>query len=297
VTEPSDPYPSPDAVRAAVAAALDEDLGRLGDLSAAVVPASARASFAVVPRSPGVIAGELCAREAFGRVDPDLEVCWFVGDGRFAPAGAPVAEVSGALRSVLTAERTALNFLGRLSGIATLTRRFVDAVRAANPATRVLDTRKTTPGLRALEKAAVRAGGGHNHRFGLFDAVLIKDNHLAGVGITEAVTEARRLWPGRNIEIECDHIAQVEEACRAGASSVLLDNMTLEQVAACVELVGNLPHGSSTLVEVSGGVTLESAPRYAAAGVDLISVGALTHSAPSLDIGLDLASRSGEDRG
>ncbi len=297
MTEPTDPYPSPDAVRMAVAAALDEDLGQLGDLSAAVVPASARASFRVVPRSPGVIAGELCARAAFGQVDPDLEIRWLVGDGQFAPAGAPVAEVSGALRSVLTAERTALNFLGRLSGVATLTRRFVDAVRGANPATRVLDTRKTTPGLRALEKAAVRAGGGHNHRFGLFDAVLIKDNHLAGVGITDAVTRARRLWPGRYVEIECDHIAHVDEACRAGASAVLLDNMTLDQVAACVELIGSLGAHASTLVEVSGGVTLESAPRYAAVGVDLISVGALTHSAPALDLGLDLVARSGEDRG
>jgi nicotinate-nucleotide pyrophosphorylase (carboxylating) len=187
--------------------------------------------------------------------------------------------------------------LGRLSGVATLTRRYVDAVRAANPATRVLDTRKTTPGLRSLEKAAVRAGGGHNHRFGLFDAVLIKDNHLAGLGIAEAVAKARAMWPGRAVEIECDRIGQVEEACRAGASSVLLDNMSIEEVSACVELVGGLRPDGSTLIEVSGGVTLESAPHYAAAGVDLISVGALTHSAPVLDLGLDLVTsrRAGED--
>jgi nicotinate-nucleotide pyrophosphorylase (carboxylating) len=139
-----------------------------------------------------------------------------------------------------------------------------------------------------LEKAAVRAGGGHNHRFGLFDAVLIKDNHLAGLGITDAVAKARTMWPGRAVEIECDRIEQVEEACRAGASAVLLDNMSLEQASACVELVGGLRPDGSTLVEVSGGVTLDSAPRYAAMGVDLISVGALTHSAPALDLGLDL---------
>jgi len=284
-----DPYPPLDAVRRAVQAALDEDLGELGDLSAALVPAARHATLVIVPRRAGVIAGELCAREAFALVDPTVKVVWHLPDGSSAPAGAAVAEVSGPLRSILTAERTALNFLGRLSGIATLTRRFVDAVHAANPATRVLDTRKTTPGLRALEKAAVRAGGGHNHRFGLFDAVLVKDNHLAGIGITEAVRSARAMWPGRNVEIECERIEQVDEACRAGASSVLLDNMSPEQAAACVELVAGLRPDGSTLVEVSGGITLESAPRYAAAGVDLISVGALTHSAPALDLGLDLS--------
>ncbi len=287
-----DPYPPRAAARAAVAAALAEDLGGLGDLSAALVPAGARASLAVVARARGVIAGELCAREAFAQVDPDVEVRWLVPDGQVAEAAAVVAEVRGALRSILTAERTALNFLTRLSGVATLTRRYVDVVREANPATRVLDTRKTTPGLRALEKAAVRAGGGHNHRFGLFDAVLVKDNHLAGLGIAEAVARARRLWPGRAVEIECDRIGQVEEACRAGASAVLLDNMSVEEVAACVELVGGLRPDGSTLVEVSGGVTLERAPQYAAAGADLISVGALTHSAPALDLGLDLSGGS-----
>jgi nicotinate-nucleotide pyrophosphorylase (carboxylating) len=288
VSLPPDPYPPRAAVRAAVANALEEDLGGLGDLSAGLVPVGVRASLAVVARARGVIAGELCARETFAQVDPDLEVRWLVPDGAVVEAAEPVAEVRGTLRSILTAERTALNFLGRLSGVATLTRRFVEAVQEANPATRVLDTRKTTPGLRALEKAAVRAGGGHNHRFGLFDAVLIKDNHLAGLGITEAVSKARRLWPGRGVEIECDRIEQVEEACRAGASTVLLDNMSVEEVAACVELVCGLRPDGSTLVEVSGGVTLERAPRYAAAGADLISVGALTHSAPALDLGLDL---------
>ena len=285
---PPDPHPPIGVVRRAVRGALAEDLGGLGDLSAALVPSTKTAALAVVSRSPGVVAGELCAKEAFGQVDAGLKLVWLLPDGSSVGAGETVAEVIGALRSILTAERTALNFLGRLSGIATMTRGYVEAVHAVNPSTRVLDTRKTTPGLRALEKAAVRAGGGYNHRFGLFDAVLIKDNHLAGLGITDAVAKARAMWPGRAIEIECDRIEQVEEACRAGASAVLLDNMSLEQASACVELVGGLRPDGSTLVEVSGGVTLHSAPRYAAMGVDLISVGALTHSAPALDLGLDL---------
>ena len=285
---PPDPHPPIGVVRRAVRGALAEDLGGLGDLSAALVPSTKTAALAVVSRSPGVVAGELCAKEAFGQVDAGLKLVWLLPDGSSVGAGETVAEVIGALRSILTAERTALNFLGRLSGIATMTRGYVEAVHAVNPSTRVLDTRKTTPGLRALEKAAVRAGGGYNHRFGLFDAVLIKDNHLAGLGITDAVAKARAMWPGRAIEIECDRIEQVEEACRAGASAVLLDNMSLEQASACVELVGGLRPDGSTLVEVSGGVTLDSAPRYAAMGVDLISVGALTHSPPALDLGLDL---------
>jgi nicotinate-nucleotide pyrophosphorylase (carboxylating) len=280
-----------------VRVALAEDLGGLGDLSAALVPSTKVASLAVVSRQEGVVGGEWCAREVFGQLDDTLKVLWHLPDGSSVAAGDSVAEVTGTLRSILTAERTALNFLGRLSGIATLTRRYVDAVRSANPSTRVLDTRKTTPGLRALEKAAVRAGGGYNHRFGLFDAVLIKDNHLAGLGIADAVARARSMWPGRAVEIECDRIDQVEEACRAGASAVLLDNMSFEQASACVELVGGLRPDGSTLVEVSGGVTLQSAPRYAALGVDLISVGALTHSAPVLDLGLDLMTAgAGGDR-
>jgi nicotinate-nucleotide pyrophosphorylase (carboxylating) len=293
VASSSDVHPPLDAVRRAVRRALAEDLGGLVDLSAALVGPMATGALAVVSRGPGVLAGELCAEEAFAQVDPTLEVHWATADGCQLAAGQRVAEVSGTLRSILTAERTALNFLSRLSGIATLTRHFVDAVHAANPATRVLDTRKTTPGLRSLEKAAVRAGGGHNHRFGLFDAVLIKDNHLAHLGISDAVARARAMWPGRGVEVECDRIEQVEEACRAGATSVLLDNMSVEQAGACVELVGGLRPDGSTLVEVSGGITLLSAPRYAAVGVDLISVGALTHSAPALDLGLDLIGPGG----
>ncbi len=201
--------------------------------------------------------------------------------------GDRVAEISGPLRSILTAERTVLNFLGHLSGVASLTRRYVDAVGAANPATRVLDTRKTTPGLRSLEKAAVRAGGGHNHRGGLSDAVLVKDNHLAGLSIGDAVARARELWPGRMVEVECDRPDQVDEAVAAGATVIMLDNMSLDQVASCVSRLR--ADGVDTLVEVSGRVSVESAPALAAAGADLISVGALTHSAPVLDLGFDLA--------
>jgi nicotinate-nucleotide pyrophosphorylase (carboxylating) len=288
VVQTDDFGPSEEIVREAVRRALAEDLGSAGDLSAALVSAERTATLVIVARRAGVVAGTRCAQEVFAQVDPAVEVQWRVGDAGAVEAGEYLALVSGPLRSILTAERCALNFLGRLSGIATLTRSYVDVVAAVNPATRVLDTRKTTPGLRALEKAAVRAGGGHNHRFGLFDAILVKDNHLAGLSITDAVTRARDRWPGRLVEIECDRLEQVDEACRAGASSVLLDNMTPEEAACCVELAAGLRPDGSMLVEVSGGVTVQSAPLFAAVGVDLISVGALTHSAPALDLGLDL---------
>ncbi len=270
--------------------ALAEDVGPLGDLTAMLVPETDTARARVVARAEGVLAGRLCALEAFSQVDPSIAVDWKVPDGSWLVRGSVVAEVSGPLRSILTAERTALNFLCHLSGVATLARRFVDAVAEANPTTRVLDTRKTTPGLRALEKAAVRAGGGWNHRAGLSDAVLVKDNHLGGLGIAEAVALARSRWPGRMVEVECDRPEQVIEAVDAGASVVMLDNMTPSLVAECVASVrARRAHAQGpVLVEVSGGVTIETAPAYAAAGADLISVGALTHSAPVLDIGLDL---------
>ncbi|MGH9098587.1 MAG: carboxylating nicotinate-nucleotide diphosphorylase [Acidimicrobiales bacterium] len=274
------------AVEDAVRLALAEDLLPLGDLTAALVPASVIRSVALVSRATGVVAGRACAVETLAQVDPTVKVAWRLADGSAVAPGSVVAVLTGPLRSILTAERTALNFLGHLSGIATLTREFVDAVTTANPNTRVLDTRKTTPGLRSLEKAAVRAGGGTNHRGSLSDAVLVKDNHLGGITITEAVGRARRLWPGRMVEVECDREEQVAEALVAGATVVMLDNMSSDQVKACVAQVQD--GGTDTLVEVSGGVDLESAPGYAAAGADLISVGALTHSAPVLDLGLDL---------
>jgi nicotinate-nucleotide pyrophosphorylase (carboxylating) len=275
------------AVVDAVSRALAEDVLPLGDLTAALVPATARSSVGIVSRSVGVVAGRACALETFSQVDPDVDVEWRIDDGGQVGPGDVVAMAWGTLRSILTAERTVLNFLGHLSGVASLTRRYVEAVAEANPNTRVLDTRKTTPGLRALEKAAVRAGGGYNHRGSLSDAVLIKDNHLGGVSITDAVVRARQLWPGRTVEVECDRLAQVDEAVAAGVTLVMLDNMSLDQVAECVMRLR--ADGASTLVEVSGGVDLAMAPLLAAAGADLISVGALTHSAPVLDLGFDLS--------
>ncbi len=283
--------PPRQAVVEAVARAIAEDLLPLGDLTAALVPASVDATVAIASRAHGVVAGRACAVETFVQIDPDLAVTWKRADGCEVAPGDVVAEVSGSLRSILTAERTALNFLGHLSGVASLTAKFVVAVRRANPSTRVLDTRKTTPGLRALEKAAVRAGGGHNHRGSLSEAVLVKDNHLGGVSIAEAVVRARELWPGRMVEVECDRTEQVTDAVDAGATVVMLDNMTPEQVAGCVARLRT--SGSGALVEVSGGVDLNTAPLMAVAGADLISVGALTHSAPILDLGFDLPPDSG----
>lgn len=274
------------AVVEAVARALAEDLLPLGDLTASLLPEGTVSTVSVVSRSHGVVAGRACALETFAQVDPSVQVEWHLPDGTAVAPGDVVATATGSLRSILTAERTALNFLGHLSGVASLTRRYVDAVAAANPATRVLDTRKTTPGLRALEKAAVRAGGGHNHRGSLSEAVLVKDNHLGGISITDAVARAQRLWTGRMVEVECDRPDQVAEAVAAGATVVMLDNMGPDQVAACVAQVR--ASGTGALVEVSGGVDLAGAPLMAAAGADLISVGALTHSAPVLDLGFDL---------
>jgi nicotinate-nucleotide pyrophosphorylase (carboxylating) len=268
------------AVRAVVALALAEDLGVLGDLTAGLVADDARAGADLVAREQGVVAGRLCVVEAFAAVDPAVTIEWNAPDGLEVHPGEVIAVVEGRLASILTAERTALNLLGRLSGIATLTRRYV---HAAQGLARIRDTRKTTPGLRALEKAAVRAGGGANHRGSLSEGLLVKDNHLAGMTITDAVVRAGRRWPGQPVEVECDTMGQVDEAVTAGADMILLDNMTPDQVAACVALVGG-----RCPIEVSGGVTLETVPAYAATGVDFISVGALTHSAPVLDVGLDL---------
>ncbi|MGA2036936.1 MAG: carboxylating nicotinate-nucleotide diphosphorylase [Acidimicrobiales bacterium] len=281
------------AVREAVARALAEDVLPLGDLTASLVPESSTAHAAFVVRAEGVVAGRLCAIEAFAQVDPGLIVDWHLPDGSKVRRGTVVAEVSGRMRSVLTAERTALNFLCHLSGVATIARRYVEVVCAANPVTRVLDTRKTMPGLRALEKAAVRAGGAWNHRGNLSEAVLVKDNHLGGLGIAGAVALAHERWAGRLVEVECDRADQVTEALSAGASAVLLDNMAPDEVARCVALVHEGAEPGTILVEVSGGVSLETAPAYARAGADLISVGALTHSAPVLDIGLDLIDSHG----
>ena len=278
---PGDLHPPLAAVREAVSRAIAEDVLPLGDLTAGLVDPGHRVRAAFVSRAAGVVAGRLCAAEAFHQVDPAVHAEWQRDDGDAVVEGTVIGVVGGSLRSILTAERTALNFLCHLSGVATLTRRYVEAV--AGTRARILDTRKTTPGLRALEKAAVRAGGGRNHRGNLSELVLVKDNHLGGMSIEEAVARAHERWPSRVVEVECDGLEQVREALAAGASLVLLDNMTPDEVKQCVaEVGGSIP------VEVSGGVGLATVRSYAEAGADLVSVGALTHSAPVLDIGLDL---------
>jgi nicotinate-nucleotide pyrophosphorylase (carboxylating) len=267
----------------AVARAIADDVGPLGDLSAALLPSDDRAVAYFIPRQPGVLAGTACATETFAQLDPSVRVTWAETDGATIEAGQSIGRLEGPLRSILTGERSALNFLCHLSGIASLTRQFVELAGDA----RVLETRKTLPGLRALEKAAVRAGGGANHRGTLSDMVLIKDNHLVGTTIAAAVARARELWPGRGIEVECDRAEQVEEAVAAGVDIVMLDNMTPGDAAKCVEIVrgGARPR---TLVEISGGVSLDTVVAYATTGADLLSTSKITQSAPALDIGLDL---------
>ena len=275
------------AVRAAVAAALAEDLLPLGDLSAMLLAPESRARAAFVARTDGVLAGCLCVDETFTQVDPSIECTWLVRDGAAVTAGQELAVVTGPLAAVLSAERTALNFLGHLSGIASRTRRFVDAAAPL----RVWDTRKTTPGLRSLEKAAVRAGGGRNHRGNLSDWVMFKDNHLTALGIETGVAAARDAWPGRTIHVEADRLEQVAEALRAGADAILLDNMSPEEVRACVAFADEHAAIAGTrraLLEVSGGITLESVGTYADTGADVVSSGSLTNSSPVLDIGLDI---------
>ena len=282
-----DAHPPMVAVREAVARALAEDLTPLGDLTSALLPPALEATAQFVPRAAGILAGRLCAMEAFRQIDPGLEVAWWADDGDQIAAGVAIAEVRGPLAPILTAERTALNFLGHLSGIATLTARFVDAISEAGGDLRVWDTRKTTPGLRALEKAAVRAGGGSNHRGNLSDWVLLKDNHLELFGITAAVVHARERWPGRTVHVECGHLDQVREAIDAGADALLLDNMSPDEVRAVVAEVRERDP-RRPLLEISGTVSLETIRLYATTGADLVSIGALTHSAPVLDIGLDI---------
>ncbi|MHB1987365.1 MAG: carboxylating nicotinate-nucleotide diphosphorylase [Acidimicrobiales bacterium] len=284
-----DPAPPAAAVRRAVRIALEEDLLPLGDITASLIARGAIGEALFVSRGEGVLAGTACAIEA-GRQVGDVEVSFGLADGAPVERGQVLGSITGRFASIVTAERTALNFLGHLSGVATLTARYVRAVKAANPSCRVWDTRKTTPGLRALEKAAVRAGGGFNHRGNLSEGVLVKDNHLGRASITSTVHDALYLWPGRMVEVECERIEQVREAVEAGATLVLCDNMSPEELAACVEVVRSHPRGRAraVLVEASGQMSLDTVAEYAAAGPDVISVGALTHSAPVLDIGLDL---------
>ncbi|MGH9186136.1 MAG: carboxylating nicotinate-nucleotide diphosphorylase [Acidimicrobiales bacterium] len=285
----ADLRPPVGAVRDAVGRALAEDLMPLGDLTSALLPDGLTATAEFVARDSGVLAGRLCADQAFVQVDPTVVIDWSADDGDGLAAGRAFGRVSGVLASILTAERTALNFMCHLSGVATLTARYVEAAATRGDA-RIWDTRKTTPGLRALEKAAVRAGGGSNHRGNLSDWVLLKDNHLALFGITDAVRRARERWPARTVHVECAHLDHVKEALDAGADALLLDNMSPDEVRACVLAVADASTSRRPLLEVSGGVSLDTVADYSATGVDLISVGALTHSAPVLDIALDVRS-------
>jgi nicotinate-nucleotide pyrophosphorylase (carboxylating) len=278
------------AVRAAVAVALAEDLTPLGDLSSALLPAGATAVADVVPRVDGVLAGTLCASETFAQLDASVDVAWAASDGDRVSAGSVIGTVSGPMASILTGERTALNFLCHLSGVATLTRRFVDAAAEGGSA-RIWDTRKTTPGLRTLQKAAVRAGGAVNHRGNLSDWVMLKDNHLERLGIEEAVDSARATWPGRLVHVEATTLDELRQALDAGADAVLLDNMTPEQAKEAVTEADAWATASGRrrpLLECSGGITLDTTAAYAATGVDLLSTSQITQSAPALDIGLDI---------
>lgn len=266
-----------------VRAALLEDLGRAGDLTTdAIVPNEQRTTTVLAARQPGVIAGLDLAALAFRLLDPDVTISVQRADGSAVVAGDVVATVSGPARAILTGERTALNFLSRLSGIATATRAIVDAIDGHRA--KIVCTRKTTPGLRAVEKYAVRAGGGSNHRFGLDDAVLIKDNHIAVAGGIRPAIERVRSNVGHliKIEIEVDTLAQLEEALGLAPDAVLLDNMTSDELRRAVAMVAG-----RAITEASGRITAATAPAVAATGVDLISIGWLTHSAPILDIGLD----------
>jgi nicotinate-nucleotide pyrophosphorylase (carboxylating) len=268
--------------------ALAEDLGDAGDrTSLATIPEATRAQAAFVARAAGVVAGLPVAERVCAAVSPELSFASAIPDGTPTVRGTVLATVSGPLRAILAAERTALNFLQRLSGVASLTRKFVDAAHGFKA--KMLDTRKTTPGWRLLEKYAVRAGGGTNHRIGLYDGILIKDNHLAGIGgdVRRAV-EAARAYPGNAglpVEVEVDTLEQLEAALAVKADIVLLDNMTLEQLRAAVARRDAI--APRVLLEASGGVNLTTVGDIAATGVDRISVGAITHSAPALDIALD----------
>jgi nicotinate-nucleotide pyrophosphorylase (carboxylating) len=275
----------PGEVVRVVRRALEEDLALGPDVTTeATVRAAARATGDVVPRGAGVLAGVPVAAAVFDLVGgPEVEIVLHAGDGSPAVPGRAALTVSGPTRSLLTAERTALNLIGRLSGVATVTRAWVEAVAGSGAAIR--DTRKTTPGLRALEKYAVRCGGGVNHRMALGDAALVKDNHVSAAGgIRQAVDAVRRHAPDIALEVECDTLEQVREAVAVGVELILLDNFSLDDTREAVTLV----RGTGVRLEASGGLDLARAPEVAATGVDYLAVGALTHSAPVLDLGFDL---------
>jgi nicotinate-nucleotide pyrophosphorylase (carboxylating) len=280
---------SAEEVRRAVQAALAEDLGSGDVTTLATVPDTATASAVMRAREPLVVAGIAFAETAFCELSPVVRIEHTIEDSDHSKEGEVLLKISGPARAILSAERVALNFVQRLSGVATLTAQFVDAIKGTRA--RILDTRKTTPGWRRFEKHAVVCGGGHNHRFGLFDMVLIKDNHLAALrnespnAIAAAVQRARAAYPGLKVEVEADTLEQVDQALAVGADIILLDNMNPLQLRLAVQKAKGRAQ-----IEASGGVTLANVRAVAEAGVDFISVGAITHSARAVDIGLDFAS-------
>jgi nicotinate-nucleotide pyrophosphorylase (carboxylating) len=281
----ADAFISPLEVEAAVDRALAEDLGRAGDVtSIATVPEETRGRAVVVARKPGVVSGLPWVETSFRRLSPQIEIAASSRDGATITAGAKLMTIDGNARAILSAERTALNFIGHMSGIATATAEFVK--RIAHTKARIICTRKTAPGLRAVEKYAVRCGGGYNHRFGLDDAMLIKDNHIAVAGGISAVLKRAKQAGGHlvKIEIEVDSLEQLEEVLQVGlADVVLIDNFDLDSMRRAVAMVGG-----RLIIEASGGITLNSAAAIAETGVDYLSSGSLTHSVQNLDIGLDI---------
>lgn len=275
-------------IRTAVRAALREDVGGGDVTTLACIPPDAAAVATMNAREPLTLAGLAVAEEAFRELSPNVHLERLAEDGTAVPAGTAVLRIRGSARAILTAERVALNFVQRLSGVATATARFVEAVRGTGA--RILDTRKTTPGWRRFEKYAVACGGGTNHRVGLYDLVLIKDNHLAALAdaqpnpVAAAIGRARQLWPGLKVEVEADTLEQVRLAVAAGADIILLDNMPPAQLREAVALIAGRAQS-----EASGGVNLDTVRAIAETGVDFISVGAITHSARAVDLGLDFA--------
>ena len=272
----------PDDLQRQVDAALEEDIGS-GDITASLIPAKRRATARVLCRDAAVICGQPWFNACFKSFDPGVTIQWQVGEGSHVEADTLLCILEGSARSLLTVERTALNFLQTLSGVATETRRHVDAI--GDLPTRILDTRKTLPGLRTAEKYAVSCGGGKNHRIGLFDAMLIKENHIFSVGsITQAVTEGRTRYPDKPIEVETENLQELKEALEAGADIIMLDNYSLEDIYKAVEITG----GKAKL-EVSGNVTLATLRELAETGVDYISIGALTKHVQAIDLSMRIS--------
>ena len=299
---PQSLHPPPEQVTGLVALALAEDIGPISDLASALLSTDIYATAQIVTRSSGVLAGTACATEAFLQVDPDTKLAWRANEGDQLAPRQTIAVVEGRLASLCTAERVALNFLSHLSGVATHTRYFV--VKAAGKVA-ILDTRKTTPVLRPLEKAAVRAGGGRSHRASLSDWVMLKDNHLTALEIEALVQAAKRQWPDQRVQVECDSVEQARQALASGTDALLLDNMTPAQVGQVVELAGRGGYSQAVrepvleqlppapvYLEVSGGITLENLVEYLDLGIDAISSGSLVGGARALDIGLDIAMSS-----